>query len=249
MSELSESYPASCVDCAVQACATASSNNPDFCPMHKLTEADVEECVSWYQNDEFALRVMQEASASGSRAFSEHLCRVEETMDFARRMGYRKIGIAACSGLAADARMLAKILRTQGYEVYGIACKMGAIRRSRFDAPESCCDFGTVSCNPLMQAKLLNEAGTDFNIVLGLCVGHDTLFYQHSKAPCTTMVVKDRALANNPVSALHVARSSSPYNRMLKPNESFAPLAEEGEAENSGANASTSSATNSPSCC
>lgn len=194
--------------------------------MNELSEADIEECVNWYQEDEFALRVMREASASGSRAFSEHLCRVEETMDFARRMGYRKIGIATCAGLAADARMLAKILRTQGYEVYGIACKLGAIRRPRFDAPESCCDFGTVSCNPLMQAKLLNGAHTDFNIVLGLCVGHDTLFYQHSEAPCTTMVVKDRALANNPVSALHVVKSSSPYNRMLKKDGSFSPLTE-----------------------
>ena len=231
MSNTTECYPASCVDCAAQACATASDNNPDFCPMRKISEADVEECVDWYQEDEFALRVMREASASGSRAFSEHLCRVEETMDFARRMGYRRIGIAACSGLAADARTLAKILRTQGYDVYGVACKLGAIRRSRFDAPTSCCDFGTVSCNPLMQAKLLNDARTDFNIVLGLCVGHDTLFYQHSEAPCTTMVVKDRALANNPVSALHVVKSSSPYNRMLKRDGSFSPLTEGETAE------------------
>lgn len=90
----SSHHSTGCVDCAVQACATASENKPDFCSMRRLSEADIEECVD---------------------------------------------------------------------------------------------------C-------------TDLNVVFGLYVGHDTLFYQHSDAPRTTMVVKDRALANNPVSAPHVAR-------------------------------------------
>ena len=46
---------------------------------------------------------------------------------------------------------------------------------------------------------------TDFNIVIGLCVGHDTLFLRHSHAPTTVMIVKDRVLAHNPVAALYTA--------------------------------------------
>lgn len=36
-------------------------------------------------------------------------------------------------------------------------------------------------------------------------VGHDSLFYQYSKALVTTLVVKDRVLAHNPVGAIHYA--------------------------------------------
>ena len=38
-------------------------------------------------------------------------------------------------------------------------------------------------CNPIAQAKLLNQAKTEFNICLGLCVGHDSLFYRYCEAP------------------------------------------------------------------
>lgn len=31
-------------------------------------------------------------------------------------------------------------------------------------------------CNPIYQAKLLHHEKSEFNILLGLCVGHDSLF-------------------------------------------------------------------------
>lgn len=210
--------PKSCIDCATSACALGEGSYPEFCPTLRM---DAETSAAPYLDDPFALKVMREASATSSRAFCERLCRIEETMDFARRMGYRKIGIACCSALSNEARLCAKILRLHGFEVFGAACKVGAMPKARLEAQESCCDFGAVSCNPLAQARLLNEAGTHFNLVLGLCVGHDSLFYRHSEAPCTTMVVKDRALANNPAAAFQVARSASPYNRLLKEDESL----------------------------
>lgn len=60
-------------------------------------------------------------------------------------------------------------------------------------------------CNPILQAELLNQQNTEFNIALGLCVGHDSLFYKYSGALVTTMVVKDRVLAHNPAGALYCA--------------------------------------------
>lgn len=72
-------------------------------------------------------------------------------------------------------------------------------------------------CNPIMQAKVLAEQGTDFNIVIGLCVGHDTLFLKHSEAPTTVMIVKDRVLGHNPVMALYTANTMySRFKRELK---------------------------------
>jgi Uncharacterized metal-binding protein conserved in archaea len=51
-----------------------------------------------------------------------------------------------------------------------------------------------VSCNPIGQALALQAAGTDLNIAMGLCLGHDLLFARHSHAPVTTLAVKDRLL-------------------------------------------------------
>ena len=56
-------------------------------------------------------------------------------------------------------------------------------------------------CNPVGQAVLLNDSGCEFNIVLGLCVGHDSLFFRHSEGPVTVLVAKDRVLAHNPIGA------------------------------------------------
>ena len=64
-----------------------------------------------------------------------------------------------------------------------------------------------------MQAKVLNREQTDLNIIIGLCVGHDSLFTKYAEAPCTTLVVKDRVLAHNPVGAIYQADSY--YKRKL----------------------------------
>ena len=69
----------------------------------------------------------------------------------------------------------------------------------------------------MLQAQLLNEAGTELNIVMGLCVGHDSLFYKHAKAVTTTLVVKDRVLVHNPVMALYTAEGY--YVNLMRPLE------------------------------
>ena len=210
---------ASCIDCGTQGCAKGTGEYPDFCPTKRSGEAAdaaIDGGVRAYEDDPFALRVMRVASDVSTRGFDERWCRVEETVAFFREMGWRRIGIASCAGLADEARTFAKILRAKGFEPFGVCCKVGAIPKARFDAPESCCDFGTVSCNPLSQAALLAEAGTEANVVIGLCVGHDMLFNAHSAAPVTTLVAKDRAMYHNPVGALNAAKGSSYYNRLLK---------------------------------
>jgi uncharacterized metal-binding protein len=72
-------------------------------------------------------------------------------------------------------------------------------------------------CNPISQAELLNRAGTELNVIMGLCVGHDSLFTKHSKGLVTTLVTKDRVLAHNPVGALHLADTY--YRRVWGPNK------------------------------
>jgi uncharacterized metal-binding protein len=72
-------------------------------------------------------------------------------------------------------------------------------------------------CSPITQARILNKAKTDFNIVFGLCVGHDSLFMRYSDALCTVLVTKDRVTGHNPLAALNLHHS---YYRRLK-NEKF----------------------------
>ena len=88
-----------------------------------------------------------------------------------------------------------------------IACKAGTQKKTSLGIPEKCEAVGVNICNPILQAKLLNKAGTDLNIVVGLCVGHDSLFYKHSDALVTTAIVKDRVLGHNPAAALYTIDS------------------------------------------
>ena len=60
-------------------------------------------------------------------------------------------------------------------------------------------------CNPAAQAMLLNKAKTDLNILVGLCVGHDTLFIKNSEAPITILAVKDRVTGHNPLAAIYAS--------------------------------------------
>ena len=133
--------------------------------------------------------------------------RVQEIMEFAKRMGYRKIGIATCLGLIRESRTLAKILRSHGFEVFGITCKAGMVPKVDVGIGEKCNAVGCNMCNPILQAKMLNEEKTELNIVVGLCVGHDSLFYKYSEAVTTTLISKDRVTGHNPAAALYTADS------------------------------------------
>lgn len=143
--------------------------------------------------------------------------RVEETIAFARVMGYSKIGIATCLGLLDETARLVEILEAQGLQTISVCCKAGStdkaevglaeadkLRPGRFEA----------ACNPIAQARICNEAGTHLNLVMGLCVGHDTLFNKHSEAPVSTLVVKDRVTGHNPAAVLYGRQY---YRRLRSP--------------------------------
>ncbi len=130
-------------------------------------------------------------------------CRVQEVVEFAHRMGYRHIGIAFCVGMVNEARTLERILEKEGLKVSSVCCKMGGIEKSELDFKHLRQGRYEAICNSIGQALLLNRAGTELNLIVGLCVGHDILFTRHSNAPVTTVVVKDRVLAHNPVGALY----------------------------------------------
>jgi uncharacterized metal-binding protein len=121
-------------------------------------------------------------------------------------MGYRKIGIATCIGLLQEADRLVEILEAQGFDALSVCCKAGRFDKCEIGvADEAKIRPGTfeTACNPIGQAEVCNRLGTELNLIVGLCVGHDALFNRHSKAPVTTFVVKDRVTGHNPVAVLH----------------------------------------------
>lgn len=46
-------------------------------------------------------------------------------------------------------------------------------------------------------------AGSELNILCGLCVGHDAIFSMLSRAPVITLIAKDRVLRHNPAAAIY----------------------------------------------
>ena len=203
----------SCVDCGVKNCETRDKEYPEFCLTTGLSAETAEKVRKLYEDEEN--RKVSVISAEIENEFYLRYTRVQELVEFAKRMGFRKIGIATCVGLLEESRVLARILRKNGFEVYGAACKIGSFEKKSVGvAEEDMINTGAVMCNTIMQAEVLNEAETDFNVVMGLCVGHDSLFYKYSKALVTTLVAKDRVLAHNPAGALY--QIGSYYKKLMK---------------------------------
>ena len=190
----------SCVDCAVTACEKKDGKYPDFCLTASMDEELLEDALSCYEEPENHKLAIAAAEVEYEGYLK--LTRVEEIIKFAGKIGAKKIGIATCVGLIRESRTLAKILRAHGLEVFGVACKTGAVDKTRIGIPEECQEIGCHMCNPILQAKYLNKEKTDLNVVVGLCVGHDSLFYKYSEAPVTTAVTKNRVPGHNPVAAL-----------------------------------------------
>jgi len=61
---------------------------------------------------------------------------------------------------------------------------------------------------------VLNAAEVDLAILLGLCIGHDTLFIKYCRVPMTVLAVKDRVFGHNPMAALYLANTGY-YGRLM----------------------------------
>ena len=195
-----------CAQCAIEACRSGQLEKmPKNCPMH---------------DPEFFQQVLTEYFKPENHDFYltstaiEYLgyCRwprLREVAEFAKRMGYTRLGLGFCVGLHKEAAVVDRILRKWGFEVVSVACKTGAITKVDVGySPDMLLHHGTTyesMCNPIAQAKLLNGQKTQFNICLGLCVGHDSLFYKYCDAPVTTLVAKDRVTGHNPAAAIYCA--------------------------------------------
>ena len=205
-----------CAICAVRACDAepGTKKPPEFCPMP--AEAGLlEEVERAYLEQEDLQRLALESARTEAAGYGR-ATRVEEIMDFARRIGAQRLGIAHCIGFMHEAKLAREIFVAGGFEVYTACCKVGSIPKEKVglkDEEKISPGQYEPMCSPVGQAAVLAKAGTQLNVVLGLCVGHDSLFFMHSEVPTTVLAVKDRVMGHNPVAALYTSHS---YYRRLK---------------------------------
>jgi len=195
-----------CAKCSIKPCYhNLKTDRPVFCPMNMYPEI-IERAIIEYQN-EFVKRVHFLATLIEKEGYCVWP-RIRETIELCRRLGVNKVGIAFCIGLSEEAYRLQKILENWGLNVYSVVCKYGSVDKTFIGIDEKDkLEPGVheAMCNPVAQALILNHVGTELNIVVGLCVGHDTIFLRYSKAPVVYLIAKDRTTGHNPAAPLYAS--------------------------------------------
>lgn len=208
-----------CARCKPMYCQkgiTEEEKLPSFCPI-KNFQSLIQEIKQKYSGKEIK-NFFQNSALIEKEAYQEKAARelgktipvrprIKEIAEFAKKIGANKLGMAFCSGLSDEASRAQSILETHGLEIASVICSCGAVDKEDLGIPAEYKirdpNKFEAACNPLLQAVLLNKAGTSFNILVGLCVGHDMLFTKHSRAPVTTLIVKDRFTGHNPLISLY----------------------------------------------
>lgn len=190
----------SCHKCKTLACMENYAQGvPKYCRAGKFKEV-IEQSSEEYLKPDIAKVHM--ATARVLKRGNFEWTRVQECIEFARELGAKKVGLAVCIACMREGRAMANLLEAAGLEVVTVGCMIGAVKPQDTGIPEELITGIGIACNPLAQAKIMNEEGTQLNFIYGLCVGHDTLFIRHSEAPVTFISAKDVVTGDNPSAAL-----------------------------------------------
>ncbi|MCG6893396.1 MAG: DUF1847 domain-containing protein [Desulfobacteraceae bacterium] len=229
MEEKRDEISPSCAFCETttgkKVCMEKGGVGAKGCPT--LTRTELVEAANREYEDPQILNFARQASIQEAACYANRhetpyvmqptKTRIQEICEFAKRMQYRKLGLAFCIGLSKEARVAAEIFASHGFELVSAVCKMGRTPKEIIGIEDEDKIYrGTeeAMCNPVCQAQLMNHEKTDFNILMGLCVGHDSLFFQYAKAPVTVLAVKDRVTGHNPLAAIYLSDS---YYQKIKP--------------------------------
>jgi uncharacterized metal-binding protein len=219
---------AQCGKCSIKKvnrfCMNKNGKAPKNCPTQKcestvlraLDEMRKPENYNFVRNAS-----IQEGEGYGNKELGYALVkpikpRIQETIEFAQKMNFRRLGLVFCIGLNKEAQAVDRLLCDNGFEVVSVCCKVGKLPKEEIGVNEQQKiqpgRFESM-CNPIAQALVLNEDRSEFNILMGLCVGHDSLMLKYAQAPCTVLAVKDRLLGHNPLAAIYTLDS---YYRSIK---------------------------------
>jgi uncharacterized metal-binding protein len=217
-----------CAVCSVEVpdrfCRREKGKAPGNCPSTRSPEI-VREALAILEDPE-VMEMARQASIQEGEAYGDrdkgyaHIRpikpRIQETIEFAQKMKFERICLVFCIGMRKEADIIHRIFTDNGFETISVMCKAGAVskeeigllREQQIDP-----DSFEAMCNPILQALTANYHQSDFNVLFGLCVGHDALFLKYAKAYNTVLASKDRLLAHNPLAAIYQYDS---YYRYLK---------------------------------
>lgn len=193
-----------CTKCQLKPCyLMPEAKKPAFCPMVLYPDI-VEESKKEYDR-EFVKSIHYASSLIEKEGYGVWP-RVREIVELCKKLNVKKVGLAFCIGLSEEADKVDEVFEAWGLTVYSVACKCGSIDKTWVGLREE--DklnpgLHESICNPVLQAMLLNHVGTELNVVVGLCVGHDSIFIRYSRAPVVYLIAKDRATGHNPAVPLY----------------------------------------------
>ena len=185
--------------CVKQGCWRSDIKIPEYCEANNyIHELEV-------SNKEYSKKPVIDAykAACVVRAHNEGMTpRIEEALLYAKELRLKRIGFAACVSMSMELELLVKLFKKEGFEVFTTGCQIGGVDATNRGVPEVQ-GYSASVCHSIAQAEILNKEKTELNFILGLCMGHDILFTRFSKAPVSTLIVKDRVTGNNPAAALY----------------------------------------------
>jgi len=192
-----------CAKCPLKNCIMGFSLEvPNFCPM-KTSPNVFEDARGIIETPEIRKMFRGVCTTWKDTKLSKN--RIEEVMTYAGNMDFKKLGLVFCVGLSSEAEILSAIFERGGFEVVSVCCMAGGFTSDDVGLSEEDKVYSMgrqPQCNPVGQALLMNKYKTDLNILVGLCVGDDSIFIKNSDAPVTILAVKDRTCSHNPLSAL-----------------------------------------------
>jgi uncharacterized metal-binding protein len=206
-------------------CMREQGKGPENCPslVHKDLKERALEALKSPDVFEFARQAsLQEGAGYNNRDKGySHISplkpRIVELIEFAHRMKFQRLGLVFCVGLRHEAALVHNILQNNNFETVSVVCKAGRVSKQELQLEQKDHVDKTAAnetmCNPILQAFVLNHYHTELNVLLGLCVGHDSLFIKYAEAFTTVLAVKDRLLGHNPLAAVYQYDS---YYRYLK---------------------------------
>ncbi|MHA1988240.1 MAG: DUF1847 domain-containing protein [Promethearchaeota archaeon] len=218
-----DSIMPTCFNCNSTSQCTIGMPNKQLknCPMIASPEI-TKKAMELYKTDEFIKKSTNVASIVEAKGYMLWP-RLKDTIEYAKGMGFKKIGLASCVALQNETEKTAQILINYGFEVCSVCCKTGSINKLKVGVPKEYSmisktgyPIGFVTCNPVAQALILNKAKTDLNLIVGLCVGHDINFTRLSDAPVTTFIAKDRSSPHNPATVLYTHYGKTFFSADLK---------------------------------
>ncbi len=192
--------PYACASCGNQSCALGDHDRmPPACPTR--TNPGLAGDARPYSSEGLHAEML-DADATPFDSDGRLRNRVEELIAFSKSRGVKRLGIAYCVSLAKESQRLGRMFRDEGIETELVCCRVGAIDYSEIGLHKAHPDRFAAACNPVAQARLLNERKVELVAQVGLCIGHDLILQRECRAPVTTLVVKDRVLDHHPVLAL-----------------------------------------------